>query len=125
MGAIDKLTRHQLHDLVACYLLERGKQAPFSSSEAADVLEVEITRAGRFLRLLREYRLVRAIKDRRQYLYQLTVDGRRAIIRLRRGGRLPGVCCVCGGAASPYAFRQRYFCRSCLMVAKREDYPIL
>lgn len=124
MGKIDKLTRHQLHDLVACYLLEREKQGPFASSEAADVLEVEITRAGRFLRTMREYRLVRVIRSSRRYLYTLTVDGKRVILHLRRSGGLPGECCVCGSSASPYAFRKRYFCRACLMEAKREDYPL-
>lgn len=131
MTLIEELTSHQLCRLAVCARINAQIAEAFCVLDIVDALEMEPTQIGRFLRAMSLRGYVRRVNPPRNCAQPraayYTMTKRWALVRalLRLQGQEPGRCCVCGDENTvPYLWRQRFFCRECLMTANRTDYPM-
>jgi len=130
MGPFKELTSHQLCRLAVCARVFHKIKKPFCVLDIFEELEMERTHVGRFLRLMSKLGYLKRVKAPRDcvqpraayYVMTPMLNSLRVLLKLQ--GREPGVCCVCGVQnIIPYPWRKRFFCRKCLMEAKRVNFP--
>jgi len=121
----DGLSLVQLHRLAACERRqEECEGSVLTRAEVADILELELTAAGRFVRemcakglIACVYRPEKRAKRGECSQYQMSPEWRLMATELRARGVLPDRCAACGceEIALPLRYREAYWCRHHLM----------